>query len=74
MKRFAAEKPENCIRCRMWKNGGCELGGKRNCYYLLPKIEINRKSPCENCCYLTNNPCVGFCMKNITGEPGGRVR
>ncbi|MDO4460175.1 MAG: hypothetical protein Q4C42_08930 [Clostridia bacterium] len=74
MIRFAKDKPDDCRYCAHWNNRKCNLGGLRNCYYKLPKLKKKSKSPCEGCCYASDHPCIGFCMKNITGEKGGRGR
>lgn len=66
--RYFKDRPKNCRQCYFWGNirRGCVLPDG-NCYY---RIHAARKqvSPCTNCPYGRNAPCVGWCTKKLLGE------
>ena len=64
--RYAEEKPKACEDCYWWdsKLKDCVLG-EDNCYYILPEKSKKQVSPCKGCPYGRNNPCIGFCMRQI---------
>ena len=59
---FSSDKPRKCKDC-YWFDPvfGC-CSGKR-CAYYIP-LEVYR-SPCLDCSYAKDHPCIGFCMKEV---------
>lgn len=65
---YAADRPATCPDCYFWDNRRhkCALG-KSNCYYLL-KRPSSRSTPCTDCPYGRDFPCIGWCTKKLLGE------
>lgn len=72
MKKYAADKPENCKHCYFWKrNKKCCGLGEENCYYLITtSLKKKPESECDGCPYGREHPCIGWCTKKIMREIG----
>ena len=59
---FSSDKPKKCKHC-YWFDPifGCCSG--KHCAYYIP-LEVY-KSPCLECAYAKDHPCIGFCMKEV---------
>ena len=59
---FSADMPRKCGNC-YWFDPlfGCCSG--KHCAYYIP-LEVYR-SPCLDCAYAKDHPCIGFCMKEV---------
>lgn len=67
---YAADKPKNCKYCYFWKrNKKCCSRGEENCYYLITTSqEIKEESECDGCPYGRDQPCIGWCTKQVIQE------